>query len=535
MNAPEPGGLPLAGAAERPAPPAARHRLLAEWISDRANPILVRAVRQELRNKAFIGIFIVLLVVAAISAVVTAGIAGSEDRNPQAGRGLFGVLAWAWSFVVVVQSIGTFRAVVLERNEDTWDLVDLTGMGPRRILRGLLMANLVQAQLYAAALAPFLAMAYLLRGLDLFSIAFALVIVPLAGVAGSTCAVMLASLGTNKASRGFLGGVLGLGLIVVWLMTFSFWFNTWGGGLEGLIEEIRRGGSDAWLGLGLAFNCWLAFVVAMLVFAGALMAHRAADRSSGPRLLWLLLWLDALAWFVGFGWWDGMARGLDQQIGEMLAGFAIFGVLWAVALGVFSVTEEFELSPRQARAITQAGGWRRRATLLLGPGAARGRLAFLLLTAASLVLGWCGTLLDRRDGAQQTVNAALVLACHGCFLLMAGDWLCRRWFASWIDTPVLRRGFILVLAACWCLVPVLAALVVNAQRLDQSLLAAVSPVMAVAAVYDSGSNSRLELALAFAGVVGVASTAILLVQGLRLRIATRRIAARDNDANPRGG
>jgi hypothetical protein len=114
--------------------------------------------------------------------------------------------------------------------------------------------------------------------------------------------------------------------------------------------------------------------------------------------------------------------------------------------------------------------------------------------------------------------------------------VCRRWFTAWIDTPVLRRGFILVLAACWCLVPVLAALVVNAQRLDQSFLAAVSPVMAVAAVYDSSSNSRIDLALIVAGVVGIGSSAILLFQGIRrLRIATRRIAARDDDRNPRGG
>lgn len=510
------------------------HVRLTTWLTDRANPILVRAVRQELRNKTFVGIFVLLLTVAAISAVVTAGIAGSEDQNSQAGRGLFAVLAWAWSFIVVVQTIGTFRAVVLERNEDTWDLVDLTGLGPRRILRGLLMANLVQAQLYAAALAPFLAMAYLLRGLDLMSIGFALIVIPLAGVAGSTCAVMFASLGTNKATRGFLGGVLGLGMMSLWLSTFAFWFSRWG--LESLIEEIRRGGTDAWLGLGLAFNCWLAFVVMMLVFAGALMAHRAADRSGGPRLLWLALWANALAWFIAIGWWDGRNSSTPAvNIGEALSAFTIFGVLWAAALGVFAVTEEFELSPRQARAITEGPRWRRAFSLILGPGAARGRLAFLILTALSLAIGWLGSVLCGRTWAQQTVNAGLVLALHGCFMLALGDWLCRRWLTAWIDTPVLRRGFILVLAACWCLVPVLAALVVNAQRLDQSLLAAISPVMAVAAVYESGSNGRIDLALVVAAVVGIGSIALLLIQGLRLRIATRRIAARDDDRNPRGG
>ena len=144
---------------------------------------------------------------------------------------------------VAIQAMTTFQAVIRERNEDTWDLLDLTGMGPRQVLRGLLLANLVQSQLYTAALAPFLVMAYLLRGIDLLTIAFALVVVPLAGVAASTLAVFLASIGNSKAARAFFGGLLGLGLVGMWLTSFAAWFElrwlTWF--LDAMLTNNFRG------------------------------------------------------------------------------------------------------------------------------------------------------------------------------------------------------------------------------------------------------------------------------------------------------
>ncbi len=196
----------------------------AAWISNRANPMLVRCIRQELRSKTFLGVFVLLLVVAAI-AEITSAAAASDRANAQVGAALFSVLGWSWTLVVVIQAMSTFQAVIRERNEDTWDLLDLTGMGPRPVLRGLLLANLVQGQLYTAALAPFLVMAYLLRGIDLLTIACALVIVPLAGIAASTLAVFLASIGNGKPARAFFGGLLGLGLMAVWLVSAAAWFD----------------------------------------------------------------------------------------------------------------------------------------------------------------------------------------------------------------------------------------------------------------------------------------------------------------------
>jgi len=508
--------------APRPSPLPSR---AASWISDRANPMLVRCIRQELRSKTFLGVFVLLLVVSAIAAIASAG-ASSDSVNSQMGRTLYSVLAWAWCLVVVIQAMGTFQSVIRERNEDTWDLLDLTGLGPRPVLRGLLLANLVQGQLYTAALAPFLVMAYLLRGIDLLTIAFALVLVPLLGVAASTLAVFFASIGNSKPARAFFGGILGLGLTGMWLASATMWFNL--ETIEFVFASFTGSTTAAWMVLGLCINIWLAFVVLMLVLSGALMTHRAGDRSSGPRVLWFALWLDALGWFIGFGIFT-------ESLGYALGAFSITGVLWAGLLGLFGVSEDHSLSLRQARTITLAPRWRHWATLLHAPGAARGRLAFIAMAILSLGVGALGIGIDSSsDYIVRMFMAAWILVCYLAGLFVLGDYCYRGPARQWLDTTALRRGFLLVLFAAFSLGPILLALVLDARGLDRSTIAMISPIMGIIEAL-SGNTSERDVSLMVVSGAGLVATAILLIQGLHLRITTQRIAAREDDHTARAG
>ncbi len=506
--------------------------VLGTTIADRANPMLVRCLRQELRSKTFIGVFVLLLVVCAIAAIVSAA-AATDHANARMGSTLFSVLAWAWSLVVVIQGISTFQAVTRERNEDTWDLLDLTGLGPRSVLRGLLLANLVQSQLYTAALAPFLVMAYLLRGLDLLTIAFTLIMVPLSGIAVSTLAVFLAAIGNSKPARAFFGGVLGLGLTTLWMSSAAMWFELqW---LDWFLNALLSSTWEAWLILGLWFNGWLVFVILTLVLAGTLMTHRAGDRSSGPRLLWFAIWLNALGWFIGLALFEGSSDSRGRILGQALAAFAISGVLWAGVLGLFSVSEDIALSQRQARTITGAPRWRRWASVWHGPGAARGRLAFLTLAWASLAVGLAGLAVS--DGNAYVIRActaAWILACYLSLLFVVGDALYRGPARHWLDTTALRRGFLLVLLATVSLGPVLVGLVVDSRGLDRSDIAMLSPIMGVIEALSGSAHERV-FALGTISILGLGGMGVLLVQGLRLRITTQRIAANNDDHHPRGG
>ena len=497
------------------------------WVSNRANPMLVRTLRQELRSKTFIGIFVLLLVVAALSAIGTAGMV-TDSTISTAGRTLYGILALSWSLVIAIQAMNTFQAVTRERNEDTWDLLDLTGMGPRLVLRGLLWANIVQGQLYTAALAPFLVMAYLLRGVDLLSIAFALVVMPLAGIAASTLAVFMASIGNNKASRAFCQSILGLGLFILWAMSGMLWFALHE--LEWFFSMFLTRPKEGWLILGLWFNLWLAFVISMLVLSGALMTHRASDRSSGPRLLWYGLWCNALCWFFGIAWFND--RGLSD-VGLALSAFSVFGVLWASVLGLFSVSEPYELSPRQERTMTQAPNWRRWFTLIHGPGAARGRIAYLVMTVISLMIGVIGITLNVNDSSGEIVLSAWVLTGYICMLFVITDYCYRGFARRWLDTTGLRRGFILLVAALWMLVPILLGAALEMGRMNTSIIALFSPIMGFTEVI-SGRTTYREILIIVYSLFGAAAIAVLIIQSLRLRITTYRVAASADDKNPRG-
>lgn len=504
-------------------------------LVDRSNPMLVRVVRQELRNRSFISVFMLLLVGAAISAMVVAAIA-TDRAAVELSRGLFGTIAFGWAFALwLVQPMGCFRAITTERSEDTWDLLELTGLRPMRVVSGLLLASLVQSVLYTSALAPFMVMAYLLRGIDLMMVLFALVVVPLGGVAAAALAVFAACLGPNKASRATLGGLLGLGLVGVWLSSIGLWFNL--SELSYYFAQLRAGDLDAWFATALMVNIWLAGLALLLVLSSALLAFRAANRSTGPRLMWWILWFNAWAWtLVGFLIGSHFDMN-DWFIGQII--FACAGVAAAGVLGLFSISEDYDLSPRQARSISDARSRvRRLIMLLLGPGAARGRLCWLVMGGLSLAIGAAGWMALGMPKSHNYFNArdALLLAWTGfawlAILFTVSDWLYRGWLATWFPSPGLRRGFTLLVMALWSLLVPLGLWILGVD-LETTGAGLFSPISALILVSE-GIDQVLGIYLFFS-LLGAAALLVQLVQGLRLRITTQRVQARDEDHNPRGG
>ena len=541
--APEPVPVPVA------ASPLARDSALnrfGRWsarLADRCNPILVRVVRQELRNRTFVIVFVLLLTGAAIASLVAAAVAANSTgaESGDLARGLFGNLAAGWAFsLLLVQPLGCFRAIAGERNDDTWDLVELTGMRPVRVVGGLLQASLVQGLLYTSALAPFMVMAYLLRGLDLIEVLFVLVAIPATGVACTALAVFMACLGPNKASRGALSALLGLGLIWLWCMACVLCFNL--REVRWLIEMLRADTADALLVIGIWLNLWGAHLVLMLVLSSALLAFRAANRSTGPRLAWFGLWFNALLWVLGVVLFVDSST-LDERFSEGMTAFAIGASIHACLLALFAVSEDYELSPRQARAITGAGRWRW-AMLVFGPGAARGRLAWLAMAGASIALGVVGWVVGGCDMPTSTYRygnqtfhmlaLAWTIIAWMAIVTLVADRLYRGVCSGWFPSPPLRRGFILLITAVWMVLPPIAIRLMGFDLDESNPVLWASPATAfyLATEFKDGLWPSFLLFSA----VGLGALLIQLRQGLtRLRLVTHRVVARDDDANPRRG
>jgi hypothetical protein len=387
--------------------------------------------------------------------------------------------------------------------------------------------------LYTSVLAPFMVMAYLLRGIDLMAVLFTLIVIPLGSVAASALAVFTACLGNNKASRATLGGILGLGLFACWGISAEDWFNLHM--LTYYFGSLRNGEIEYWAPTCAILNLWLGGVALLLVLSASLLSFRAANRSTGPRLVWWILWFNGWCWtLVTF---TGPHFQLNAWLNVQIS-FACIGVAAAGILGLFSTTEDLALSPRQARSITDARGWwRRSAMLLLGPGAARGQLSWLAMGMLSLLIGFAGLL--AHDPSPYFPAIEILLSAWTSFawlaiIFLVAELLYRGWVVTWFPTPGFRRAFTLLLLALWCVLVPLALWIIDGNTKITGLYW-LSPITSLILINDGNkAGENIDLFFAVFSAVGVTALVIQLRKGLRLKITTLRILARDEDHNPRG-
>ncbi len=129
----------------------------AEQLSERAQevvgPIVVKEVRQGLRARVF-GVFFGLMLAACLVVAIIA--LATSSAYDQGGRDAFGAFLVALNVVCCfVIPYTAFRSMAREREDETWVLLALTGLGARSIVRGKWLSASAQAMLFASACAPF--------------------------------------------------------------------------------------------------------------------------------------------------------------------------------------------------------------------------------------------------------------------------------------------------------------------------------------------------------------------------------------------
>ena len=83
------------------------------------------------------------------------------------------------------------------------------------------------------------------------------------------------------------------------------------------------------------------------------------------------------------------------------------------------------------------------------------------------------------------------------------------------------------------LVPILLGAALEMGRMNTSIIALFSPIMGFTEVI-SGRTTYREILIIVYSLFGAAAIAVLIIQSLRLRITTYRVAASADDKNPRG-
>lgn len=277
--------------------PGAPNAALLKDFPDRLSPILVKELRQGLRQHGFTLLFIFLQAIMGI--VVFGSLLGStpgDEDGIRAGMTITGFFFALFGFAALaVQPLRGLNALAGEIKPGTIDLLLLTRMDSWRITVGKWLALFSQTCLLLVAILPYLIMRYYLGGMQLFNELLGLF--TLLVISGSLTA---AAVGFSATTSVVLRGLFALGLVGS-LMTFA------GGGLFRMTVGASMRGPFSMDPSQPGFLLGYAGFLVVLVFTGYYFLEMGAtqiappseNRSTRKRLLGLAvvaLTLWALPW-----------------------------------------------------------------------------------------------------------------------------------------------------------------------------------------------------------------------------------------------
>src|SRR3954453_22555387 len=247
----------LAAATEVDAQPARtlRARATAAWqaierflilVGDWLNPILVKETRQAIKSSQFTITFVLVLVACWIATIGVVAFVGPRIFYSAEGGTL---LVWYYAILalplMVVVPLSAFRSLTAEREDNTYDLLSITSIKPRQIISGKLGSSVTQMAVYFSVITPCLAFTYLLRGVDLPTIAVLITYTFFWSLGLSMMGILLATLTPQRFVQvfimvGFVAALLLMfylailmgysaatfGRTVIWGVGTQFWIAT---------------------------------------------------------------------------------------------------------------------------------------------------------------------------------------------------------------------------------------------------------------------------------------------------------------------
>lgn len=314
-------------------------------FSDKLSPMLVKELRQGLRAKTFVIVFLALQ--GLLATVLLISVSASEIQ--EAGETVSKVIFFFFSLaVLVVQPLRGVGALHNEIKGNTIDLMVLTRLGAWRIVLGKWVAIVSQSGLLLTAIVPYLILRYFFGGMNLFSELLLLLLIFIGSTVFTAFTVGLSAIGPI-----LIRGLVPLGMafgIVTGICEIIFDHND----LQQLIEELNMQQKGHVWGL-------LAFLLAggylgwiSLGFGTSLIAPMAENHSTSRRLV-------ALGTIIVAGVLAHLGEFEDEVVMVMMTFFCVPAVL-------FALTEPFQLLPPICRPFVRLGALGKLAGRVLYPG-----------------------------------------------------------------------------------------------------------------------------------------------------------------------
>ena len=323
----------------------ARVDRLLVWAGDRLNPILVKETRQALKSRQFLVTFTLLLIAAWGWSMLGLALMGPEvSYGVSGGAGMFvGYYVVLVIALFVIVPFGAFRSLASEQEERTYELLSITALNPRQIIRGKLGSAVLQMLIYLSVISPCLAFTYMLRGISFPTVLFLILYAVLISLGLSLVGLLAATLTTEKhwqvvSAVFFIAGLIGV--CITWLM-FALEAIVW--------HDLPVTDSDFWMANAACLTGYASYFALFFFAAAAQVTFASDNRSTRQRIVMLAQYLLFVGWMAWFWATDKPSYYIEVLL--VCLGFA--GFHW-YAMGAFMTGESADLSLRVRRNLPQS-------------------------------------------------------------------------------------------------------------------------------------------------------------------------------------
>ncbi|HMC75784.1 MAG TPA: hypothetical protein VKH34_01585 [Vicinamibacterales bacterium] len=362
-----------------------RSQALISWLEDTSDwlsPLVVKEVRQVVRGREFNYSFGGAL--AAGLAVAFFGAADALTGSGTSGRWTFYALMGCMAFLGLgVVPLGAFSALRNERMEQTLELITLTALSPRRVVIGKLLAQGVKIATLFAAMAPFLAMSFLLGGIDFVTILLSLAVVFMWSLWSCAVCLFASTLLKSRAMSGVVFGAVAVVLFVLFSLSRAMFFMFPRGGPVVGFGVSGGGGTtaDMWWTLAIATTFCLATMVNLVLLAENRLSLPTENRVTPLRVGFLVQFLLIVGWTLTFI--KEPPRVQDNALNLL----GVAGGIHLAIVAMFTLTEDLVVPRRVLRRMKSPRGlaW---LMSMFWPGGGRGAGYVLRQMAVLLAIAW---------------------------------------------------------------------------------------------------------------------------------------------------
>jgi hypothetical protein len=485
---------------------------LLDRAGDRLNPILVKEARQAMKSRQFIVTFSLLLIFGWLWTVLFISFGVPAIFYAPVGPGVLAGYYIVLSVpLLIVVPYAAFRSLAGEREDGTFELLSITTLTAHQIVLGKLGSAVLQMLVYYSALAPCIAFTYLLRGIDIVTIALFLAYTFLGSLLLSVFGLMMATVTKARHWQVLLSVVFVMALLAVAFVWDLIFFS-----ILASSETVPLDLPAFWIANLFVLSFYLAAAAILMQIAAGQITFASENRSTPIRRLLLVPQLLLVGWMI--------ALWLGTKQDEMLYMFAcLAGLYWMVA-GALLTGETALLSPRARRQLPQSLLGRMLLTWF-NPGSGSGYIFATLNLLALMTTAWLAVLFAWLLGYERLPDFPE----WTCFTVAITGYVMGYLGCARLAVVALRRVtqvgllatflFQVVFASAGILFPLLFQAVVSwgdYRSFDYSLLQISNWCWTLIEIEANRSGNSIELAL----LVGSGG---LLVFGLNLAVAAHEI------------